>query len=568
MRKALVLRRWQRRGSEFNCIPEDHCPQMKSGHNQFMPEDREEVKTVADVWSGAFAWILARLLLAFMFLLPFALGCFVGGVALHDPDTCWLLALGRYIFEHHAVPPTDPFSYTFAMQPNKPFVMYQWLSELVFYCAYKLNGLPTLLALAAFLLGQSFLVFPLRLASRYMPVCLAALLTIIGVLASCFHYLVRPEILSYICMSFCLVLLRKIYSAKNSEPVQWFTVAAFALLMLAWANAHSSFVLGLILELVILAFTQLQSMVQKKPFPGSAQTALFALIASTLVTFINPYGIGLWTYLPGLFFAKFNHRIAELRPIRIADLNDFTYYPFIFLVIACLWIVFKAARRARQAGESISWSNLVVLIICIYYGFKARRIIPYSVLMMIAQVSELWLSKPASTTAGAQKLSFAGAFEKNFAGVFNPSTLVWPITVALLSIGGCYFTFAKVVAPTIPQSSKAFLAPTKIIDYLRYQKQSGHVFNDAQFGDMLIWYEPEIPVFIDTRYDMHGEQMAADYVTIMSATGDWRALLDRYKIEWIFVPPAAGILKQLKADPDWAVVTEDETATVMRRARQ
>ncbi len=541
---------------------------MKSGHNHLMTDEVEEIKTVADVWSAALAWVLARLLVGFMLFLPFALGCFVGGVALHDPDTCWLLALGRYIFEHHALPPTDPFSYTFAMRPGTPFVMYQWLSELVFYCAYKINGLPSLLAFAALLLGQSFLVFPMRLASRFTPVCLASLLTITGVFASCFHYLVRPEIMSYIFMSLALVLLRRIYSARDSDPVQWLTVGSFTILMLAWANAHSAFVLGLILEIVILVATKLQSLVQKSTFPGSSKTALFALIGSSLATILNPYGIGLWSYLPGLFFAKFNYRIAELRPIRFSDLNDFTYYPFVFLVIVSLWIVFRAFKYARKTGRPVKWSNLIVIAICIYYGFTTRRIIPFSVLMMIAQVSELWLPKPMSDDlADVRKSSFYATFEKNLEGIFNPTTLVWPVTVAVLSVVGCWFTFSKVVSPTIPQGSTAFLPPVKIIDFLHANKPSGNVLNDAQFGDMLIWYAPEIPVFIDTRYDMHGEPMVADYVTMMSATGDWRALLDRYKIDWLFVPPSANVVKELKADSRWSLVREDDGATVMKRAR-
>lgn len=539
---------------------------MKSGHNQFMSEETEDIKTVADVWRGVFVWICSRLLLAFMFLLPFVLGCFVGGVALHDPDTCWLLALGRYIFQHHALPISDPFSYTFALQPGKSFVMYQWLSELVFYCAYLLSGLPGLLAFAALVLGQSFLVFPLRLASRCAPISLASLLTVIGVFASCFHYLVRPEIMSYILMSVCLVLLRKVYTAENSSSVQWRYVGAFFFLMLIWANAHSAFVLGLVLQLIILIVNCLQCYAQKREFCRSYRTAFYALLSSLLATFINPYGFGLWAYLPGLFFARFNYRIAELRPIQLSDLTEFTYYPFVFLVVLCLWIIIRAAVRARNGGVEFKWSNVVVIAICVFYGFKARRIIPFSVLMMIAQVSELWGHAALAIDSPARKKSFWSAFEANYAGIFNPSNFVWPITVAVLSIVGCFFTFGKVVAPTIPQGSVAFLPPTKVIDFLRVNKPSGNGFNDAQYGDMLIWYAPEIPVFIDTRYDMHGEQMASDYVSMMSVTGDWRALFERYKIDWIFVPASADIVRSLEADPQWSTVIRDSDAVVMSRS--
>lgn len=530
-----------------------------------MSEETEEIKTVADVWRGVFAWACSRLLLAFMFLLPFVLGCFVGGVALHDPDTCWLLALGRYIFQHHSLPLSDPFSYTFALQPGKPFVMYQWLSELVFYCAYLVSGLPGLLAFAALLLGQSFLVFPLRLAGRFAPISLASLLTVVGVFASCFHYLVRPEIMSYILMSVCLVLLREVYSAENAKSLQWHYVGAFFLLMLIWANAHSAFVLGLILQLTILLVNCIQYYVQKKELCQSYQTAFYALLASLLATFINPYGFGLWAYLPGLFFAKFNYRIAELRPIQLSDLTEFTYYPFIFLVVLCFWIIIRAAIRARKYGVEFRWSNVVVIAICIFYGFKARRIIPFSVLMMVAQVSELWSSAATVVNDAGSKKSFWGAFERSYAGIFNPFNFLWPLTVAVLTIGGCFFTFGKVVAPTIPQGSVAFVPPTSLIEYLRANKPGGNGFNDAQYGDMLIFYAPEIPVFIDTRYDMHGEQMASDYVSMISATGDWKALFERYKIDWIFVPAAAEIAKRLEMDPRWSVVTRDGDAVVMRR---
>jgi hypothetical protein len=542
---------------------------MKSGHNLFMSEETHTGKTVADVWSGVFAWLFSRLLLMFMFLLPFVLGCFVGGVALHDPDTCWLLALGRYIFEHHALPSTDPFSYSFALQPGKPFVMYQWLSELIFYCAYKLAGLPSLLAFAALLLGQAFLVLPLRLANRFMPTCLAALLTILGVFASCFHYLVRPEIVSYILMSFSLLLIRKIYADKNSQPVQWRTVASLAGLMMIWANAHSAFVLGLILQGIILCVNSLQSFLQKTEFPGSRKTAAFALIVSVVATLINPYGLGLWAYLPGLFFAKFNYRIAELRPIQLSDLSEFTYYPFIFLLLASFGVTIRAAVRARRSGQSLRWSNVVVIAICAFYGFKARRIIPFSVLMIIPQVSELWLAAPipSSNSSGGGN-SFLSAFERKFSDIFNPSTLVWPSTVALLTLVGCFFTFGKLVAPTIPQGSKAFVPPIKVIEFLKSGRPHGNVFNDAQFGDMLIWYTPGIPVFIDTRYDMHGEQAAADYLSMISAKGDWQALFDRYKIDWVFVPASAEIVRPLQADGHWSVVFSADEAIVMKRAKR
>ena len=89
------------------------------------------------------ATIGSRLALASLLFAGFLVGVWVAGVALHDPDTCWLLALGREIVQTHAIPAHDPFSWTFAAQEanGQRFILYQWLSEVVFYLGKKGDSL-------------------------------------------------------------------------------------------------------------------------------------------------------------------------------------------------------------------------------------------------------------------------------------------------------------------------------------------------------------------------------------------------------------------------------------------
>ena len=110
------------------------------------------------------ARVTARLMVAFLVFLAFSTGVFVAGVGLHDPDTCWLLALGRLIFTGGWLPATDPYSYTFALAAGKPFVMYQWLSELLFYLAYKAGDVAALLLMAALVLTFAFISMPILTA--------------------------------------------------------------------------------------------------------------------------------------------------------------------------------------------------------------------------------------------------------------------------------------------------------------------------------------------------------------------------------------------------------------------
>ena len=134
-----------------------------------------------------------------MLLVVFITGVWVAGTALHDPDSCWLMAVGRYMVRHHCLPSTDPFSYTFALQPGLPFVMYQWLSEIVFYLAYKVGHLPAVLALLAMVTVSAFVILPLKLLKHgRVPMFAAFGLVFLGLLASAFRFLARPEIFSFV----------------------------------------------------------------------------------------------------------------------------------------------------------------------------------------------------------------------------------------------------------------------------------------------------------------------------------------------------------------------------------
>jgi len=51
-----------------------------------------------------------------------------------DGDVSWHIATGQWILAHHAIPHTDPFSFTWA---GKPWVPIEWLAELIYGAAYS-----------------------------------------------------------------------------------------------------------------------------------------------------------------------------------------------------------------------------------------------------------------------------------------------------------------------------------------------------------------------------------------------------------------------------------------------
>ena len=60
-----------------------------------------------------------------------ALGLFaIAARGVTDPDVWWHLRTGQLILHDHAVPHTDPFSFT---RFGQPWVNHEWLSDLLLY---------------------------------------------------------------------------------------------------------------------------------------------------------------------------------------------------------------------------------------------------------------------------------------------------------------------------------------------------------------------------------------------------------------------------------------------------
>jgi len=531
--------------------------------------------------------------LIFVWLLmgSFLIGGWVAGVGLHDPDTCWLLAMGKFIYEHRSLPSTDPFSYTFASQ-GAPFVIYQWLAELVFYVAYRFFGLSGLLAFAALFLTMIFFTMPLMLAKELKSsLVIASIFGWLAAVSASFHFLVRPEIFSYGLLAALLFLIQKErYSsqtiARDDSQAKWGSIVSYkwevicfcAGLLLLWCNLHSGFVLGLI-ALALWFSTDLARWLCSRLDCQSWMISSLALLVCAVITLINPKGFALWTYLPGLFFSPINAYIVELKPIGINELKEFTYYPFISLIGSSIYLLVKTALRLKSVdGEpgpqaktkmaSLSYSALIVALSAVA-GLCARRIAAFSAIFLLSENIYLVSILVDPKSLIYRKHRVFRACEAKFSQLISPIFFNCFVIPAGLSLFGTYFVSWRIIEPVLPQNSIVFSVPTRALEFLSSKRPSGRLFNDAQLGDVLIWYLPYVvPVFIDTRYDMYGLKLVKDYQSIRYCEGNFNQLLKEYGIDWTFLPKASPLAKVLKQTDDWAEVYADDVATISQRSHK
>lgn len=642
-----------------------------------------------NILQGWISALGARFLIGFLFFFAFFMGCWVAGAGLHDPDTCWLLAMGKYVFETGSVPSVDPFSYTFSAltagggavdfaalssgsSTGSPrlFVPYQWLTELVFYLAYKVGAGYALLTLVDCVLVTALLVGPLMFfRSLRAPMLPAVCLVILGVVAASFHFLARPEIFSYL---FFLVMLgltvRVRLGVENNQEFQKADLKLLfkpALLMVFWANMHTGFMSAFITLSIFCVTSTIEAfsrpLVKKKALV-LPWILFLSLIAASM---INPFGPRLWAYVPELFFSPLNRYINELSSIKLSHLAEWTFYPFFLFALVVLVVLAKVVGVWRKNGKfPIGWSFSVASIIGVLIAaICCMRLIPFVVVFLLTEVA--WLLKghtrfspdktdsavgenavsavapasestsaqdavarasestsaqdavapasestsaqdavaPASESSSAQD-AVAPASDSNSAqdavasapnaapsmnarvtGMLNYGS--WPGILLALSLFGVFMISTRVVEPTIPQGSGAFPAPFNAMRFLSKGLPVGKVFNDAQLGDMMIWYliaqekpllaqdpyKPEIvktrpKVFIDTRFDMYGAPLVGDYYVMRNAKQGWQQLFERYKFDWVFLPTKANLVKELSQSADWQEVYREKSAVIFVRKNQ
>ena len=101
-------------------------------------------------------WLLRipRLEPGALVIIVFAMAAFVMA-QLYDPDYFWHLRTGQLILDARALPSHDPFSFT---RPDAPWVLHEWVFEVVLYSVYSIGGPFGVRLLVAMLMGATFSV--------------------------------------------------------------------------------------------------------------------------------------------------------------------------------------------------------------------------------------------------------------------------------------------------------------------------------------------------------------------------------------------------------------------------
>jgi hypothetical protein len=152
-------------------------------------------------------WILLALLpgvllLVIIVILPSM--SFFRARTLYDSDINWLLKTGEYIYDSgFKLPGTDIYSFT---HTETPWILYQWLYELILYLFYSLAGFSGMGLLSTITIGLTFTILFINLRLQRIYTFYISIAIIAGLWITTINWYARPASMTYLFTALLLLL--------------------------------------------------------------------------------------------------------------------------------------------------------------------------------------------------------------------------------------------------------------------------------------------------------------------------------------------------------------------------
>src|ERR1700733_8774603 len=450
----------------------------------------------------------------------YAMLVLAGNHMLLDPDTMWHVTIGQWMLDHHAVPHTDPYSFT---RQGQPWISMYWVSQVLYAKAYGLFGWSGPVVLAAAGSAAAFALLA-KLLTRHLSESTTMVFIAAALALTVSHLLARPHVLA---MPVMVAWVGGLMAAADRREAPSFWVLP---LIALWANLHGGFILGIMLvgPIALDAVVGADAASRKSV---ALRWAVFGL-ATLVAACCTPYG---WNSMLAsksiLELGAVLPLIMEWRPADFGSLGTFELCLLLGIGLTLLYGVKLPSTRILLL--------LGLLHMALYQGRSTEN---------LALLAPLVLAVPLARQIGGAEVSNPGAASPRrgllFAGV----------AIALLA-GTVAYASVREFKPDARQSPVAAVVALKKMNVAR-------VFNDYDFGGYLI--ANGVPTFIDGRTELYGEKFFMDHIgaaALMNPEKLFR-LLDDYKIEATLTRTESAANRLLDHIDGWQKVYSDDIATL------
>jgi hypothetical protein len=473
--------------------------------------------------------------------------CMSGGAAgweglLADADIGWHIRTGEWIIDHHAVPHQDLYSFSKA---GATWYAWEWGSDVIYGGLHRMAGLKGVTLLAGVLIALFGWTLLRRMVGRGVHLLWAMIVSLLGVGAASIHFLARPHLFTLLFLSIAvwMIELDRTEASEKSARRLWLLVP----LTVVWTNLHGGF-LALI---AVLGLTAVGIAVEAFMVRGSFRTALryLALAAAcAAASLINPYGYHLHVHVAQYLRSDWiRNTIQEFQSPIFRSENILQFEALMLIGLVATGLLFR--RRRIVEGLWIAYFA--------HMSLSSVRHVPIFVtvcsVVIAAEISDWW----RTWTGGAKKSSLIGIvnhMSRDLAPSFQRIS-AWPF----LLVG----TLAAMGAPVKwPKDFPALIFPVKMIHEHSAQILNTRLLTTDQWGDYVIYLNPQQKVYIDGRSDFYGPEVGNEYLRLTGGQWDWEQIIKKNGFTSVLLPSELPICQLLKRDPAWKVV-EDSGKTIL-----
>ena len=472
---------------------------------------------------------------------------------LSDPDYFWHLRTGQYLFEHHALPIGDIFSYTF---DGKPWVLHEWLFEIVLYCTHTLLG-SFGVKLVVSLMVVTTLVIIYKTANQIIgrssvafALILLFFIPMLGAVSP------RPQLVTLLMFAFFMHALIA-FKYANTTRTLWLLPP----LMVVWANAHGGYIIGIALLLMFVGCEWLIRIARSHHgVVGKSRLKVLSWVVGVtiLASLVNPYFIRHWLYP----FEVMGMKAAQEYITEWHSPNFHSWQSQLYLALVLFTMIAAMYRKVRP-----DLTELAVTLFFVVAGFVAVRHTSFAMIALVpfaaTTITQLSLTRLLADERVRRMHSNYQRFAHNGKDIgkmeFVLNWILLTMTVAGLAL---YYPVrhgkdAEIINKTVPVKATEFIVRAGI---------NGRMFNTYHYGGYLIQaLHPTQKVFIDGRADVYGDKFMQEYMAISQGEAGWKEKFEKYGIDYVVMQRDTPLIQILKAQGNFSLVFEDEINSVLLR---
>ncbi len=472
------------------------------------------------------------------------------GRLFRDSDTGWHIRIGERILDSHAVPRSDPFSFSRA---GAPWTAWEWACDAAMAAVYRAGGLAGVAWLTGLAIGAG-IWFWIRLTWRaggdFLLAC--AMLPLVWTTAG-LHWLARPHVVGWIWLLIVLMAAERMdarFSRKHGLVA--------AVLGMAWANTHPSFGLGATVLALYAAGEGLAWLFWNKGDRQRARWCGLALFWGAAGTLLTPYG-----------WALHRHVFAYLSDAallsRVAEFQSFNFHAEGAWQVAL--VLALTAGGAACAFSQKSVGRGLVLAFFAAMALRSARGLP------LAAMAALPLANGSITLALLRAGELRPLWQKALNAVLvysgnlrrldeRLSGLAWTPAIAGLA---WLLMMTPMLASKAGFSKEEF--PVGAMSAVRALPKDARILAPDKYGGFLIyWFRGERKVYFDGRSDFYGAKFMQQYIRLIEARPGWQTTVREFAFTHALVP-ADGSLRSALEAAGWQTVYRDGVAWLMAGPR-